>query len=445
MTRSNFLADLLSSVFERGQRRFVSRDSRSIEELCKALLSESGESSGTRLAGAILDRYAELDDEARKRFFALLVEEYDIDTDKVAAAATRYGDSRDGADLAILLEEAEPKRQELLRRVNRAPGATGQLVRMRADLLSLLKENPEFRRADIDFDHLFASWFNRGFLVLRHIDWMTPANILEKIIEYEAVHAIDDWEDLRRRLAPEDRRCFAFFHPSMPDEPLIFVEVALATGIPGSIQDVLSEDRKHVDEDEATAAVFYSISNCQKGLAGVSFGNFLIKQVATDLKQSLPNLKTFVTLSPVPGFNDWLRGQAALDGDEQRADRDEILAILEAGDGGKLSEYSTELTRLAAEYVCLAKRPDGRPADPVARFHLGNGARLERINPQGDLSRKGLAASSGVMVNYLYDLNTVEDNHEAYAHNNEVIVARPIRALLRERPGRKTQRSSENA
>ncbi|MCB1490262.1 MAG: malonyl-CoA decarboxylase [Rhodobiaceae bacterium] len=445
MTRSNFLADILSSIFERRIDLVSGRDGRSIEALCAALLSERGEASGTRIAAAVLDHYLELDEAGKTRFFELLCKSYDIDTAKVIEVAQAYAETGEAGALARLMSEAEPKRQELLRRLNRAPGATGALVRMRADLLDLIADNPALRLADLDFDHLFASWFNRGFLVLRRIDWSTPANILEKIIEYEAVHAIDDWDDLRRRLAPPDRRCFAFFHPAMPDEPLIFVEVALTADIPASIQDVLVETRDHVNEAQATTAVFYSISNCQKGLAGVSFGNFLIKQVATDLSQSLPNLKTFVTLSPVPGFNRWLRAQQETADGAPHPDASDIEAILNAGDVVEITERRALLTRLAAEYLCTAKRQDGRPIDPVARFHLGNGARLERINAGADLSPNGIAASSGVMVNYVYDLKTVEANHEAYAQTLEVNAARSIRALLRDRPARGNQRSVENA
>lgn len=443
MTRSNFLSGLLFSIFERGEGHLSARDGRSFMELCAALMSERGEASGSKIAAVILDRYAELDDKGKKEFFSLLTEEYDIDTDAVLKSAADYAASKDGADLAKVMREAEPRRQELFRRLNRAPGATGALVRMRADLLGYLKENPSFRRTDLDFDHLFASWFNRGFLVLRRIDWNTPAKILEKIIQYEAVHAIGDWDDLRRRLVPEDRRCFAFFHPSMPDDPLIFVEVALTARMADSIQDVLLEGREHVSEEEATTAVFYSISNCQRGLAGVSFGNFLIKQVVTDLSQELPNLRTFVTLSPLPGFNRWLATQATPDADHP--DADEIREILETSSPEGLADKSAVLGRLTAEYLCAAKRDDGSPPDPVARFHLGNGARLERINPGADLSAKGMSESSGVMVNYMYDLKTVEANHEAYAQSREVVASKAVRALLRDRPAKANQRRPENA
>jgi malonyl-CoA decarboxylase len=295
----------------------------------------------------------------------------------------------------------------LIRRLNQVPGATKALVAMRADLLRLGRGEASLEALDLDFRHLFASWFNRGFLVLRPINWQSPAHILEKIIAYEAVHAIDSWEDLRRRVEPADRRCFAFFHPAMPDEPLIFVEVALTTGIAGSVQAVLSGERETLAAEDADTAVFYSISNCQAGLASISFGNSLIKQVAADLSMELPGLKTFVTLSPIPGLAAWMEGNAP------DADRDD----------------DERMRSLAARYLTAAKRPDGLPLDPVARFHLGNGAEVHRVHARADMSDKGLRQSGGVMVNYLYDLGRVAQNHERFAASHEVATSPEIRAL----------------
>jgi malonyl-CoA decarboxylase len=444
MSRTSFLQDLLATIFERGAPRQASNDRRSMKELCAALISERGEASGFSIATAILDRYEKSSPEERSEFVRLLAEEHDIAADAIIAAATAYKAAPDAEILARLVDEAEPPRQELLRRLNRLPGATGRLVKMRQDLLSTLKANSSFRRVDIDFQHLFMSWFNRGFLVLRRIDWTTPANILEKIIAYEAVHAINDWDDLRRRLQPTDRQCFAFFHPAMPDEPLIFVEVALTGDIPGSIDALLSEERQPIAEAEATTAVFYSISNCQRGLAGVSFGNFLIKQVATDLMQSLPNLKTFVTLSPVPGLNRWMREEAQSQdtGEERRA---LLSRLIEAKSTQELESDGQALSALTAEYLVRAKRPDGTPLDPVARFHFGNGASLERIHPFADMSAKGIAQSCGVMVNYRYDLKTVETNHELFAHKGEVTMTRAIRAMLGPEAPKRTTGRIENA
>lgn len=444
MSRTSFLQDLLATIFERTAPRLVGDDRRSLEELAAALISERGEASGTRLAASILDRYEKSPAGEKADFFRLLTEVHDLDAGAVAAAAEAYRASPNAATLARLVEEAEPPRQELLRRLNRLPGATGRLVKMREDLLSTLKEQPDFRRTDLDFQHLFMSWFNRGFLVLRRIDWTTPANILEKIIAYEAVHAINDWDDLRRRLQPSDRRCFAFFHPAMPDEPLIFVEVALTGQLPGSIRSLLSEERTVIPEAEATTAVFYSISNCQRGLDGISFGNFLIKQVATDLMQSLPNLKNFVTLSPVPGLTRWMREEAEAEGAD--GDRRALLTrLIEAKSAEDLSADSAILSALTAEYLVWAKRGDGLPRDPVARFHFGNGASLEAIHPGADPSPRGTAQSCGVMVNYRYDLKTVETNHELFAHKREIVTTRAIRSLAGSRKGPKTSRRTENA
>ena len=301
---------------------------------------------------------------------------------------------------------------------------------MRKQLIPLLKLQPDLRRVDHDFLHLFNSWFNRGFLILRQIDWSTPANILEKIIAYEAVHEIGDWDELRRRLLPEDRRCLAFFHPSMPDDPLIFVEVALTRAVPGSIQALLSSEREPLSSGDADTAVFYSISNCQAGLAGVSFGSFLIKRVAEELSRELPNLTTFVTLSPVPGLVRWIKKAADA--------RPDSLAAQVASDISGNDWLNNEAVRdglqanfatLACEYFGSAKNSRQQPLDPVARFHLGNGAILHRIHWMADTSAKGLSQSAGIMVNYLYELKDIEEHHEAYADHGEIAISKEVRAL----------------
>jgi malonyl-CoA decarboxylase len=308
---------------------------------------------------------------------------------------------------------------------------------MRAELLARIPDRPELELVDRDFEHLFASWFNRGFLVLRRIDWSTPAAILERIIRYEAVHAISDWDDLRRRINPSDRRCFAFFHPSLVDDPLIFVEVALTSGIPAAIAPILADEREPSEPAQASTAVFYSISNCQDGLRGISFGNFLIKQVAEELAREFPSVKTFVTLSPVPGLMGWLeqaRDDAAAElklTPEQR----KALSLLDYGQWSRKSGLARRLEGLvkpvAAHYLVRAKNARGRPLDPVARFHLGNGARLERLNWLADTSPKALADSGGVMVNYRYILKDIEKNHEAYAATGEVVTSSAVRGLLK--------------
>ena len=328
---------------------------------------------------------------------------------------------------------SEPRRQELIRRLNRAPGGTSDLVAMRADLLGVItKDKKHLATLDRDIVHLLSSWFNRGFLVLRRIDWSSPANILEKIIRYEAVHEIRDWDDLRRRIDPVDRRCYAFFHPALLDEPLIFVEVALTEQIPGAIAPLLAEDRTPVAIERARTAVFYSISNTQRGLGGITFGNFLIKQVVEELQRELPKLDTFVTLSPVPGLMPWLKQADDLPvSDEGRA----LLGKLDQPDWAENTELAAQLRSvlepLAAHYFLKARTPKGRLIDPVARFHLGNGARLERIDWLGDLSPKGLRESAGIMVNYLYRPDDIEKNHEAYANRDEVAASSAVKKLLK--------------
>jgi malonyl-CoA decarboxylase len=289
---------------------------------------------------------------------------------------------------------------------------------------------------DDDFLHLFSSWFNRGFLLLRSIDWSTPANLLEKIIRYEAVHTIRDWNDLRARIDSPDRRCYAFFHPALVDEPLIFVEVALTRGIPAAIDPILSAKRDPVEPERATTAVFYSISNCQRGLAGVSFGHFLIKQVVEEVSREIPRLATFITLSPAPNFAEWLKRERAKEGSAALSAEDRAaLAVLDRPDWWR-DEATAEmvqepLLRAAAWYYLHARGARGAPLDSVARFHLGNGARLERLNFLGDMSERALQQSHGLMVNYLYDLEHIEQNHEAYAQQHAIVAASAVTRLVR--------------
>ena len=273
--------------------------------------------------------------------------------------------------------------------------------------------NEDFKILDYGLLRLFKYWFNPSFLVLEKIDWETPANILEKIIEYEAVHEINSWDDLRARLAPIDRQCFAFFHPLIPNDPLIFVEVALTTGIPKSIQKIINLDRQEIEIEDANTAIFYSISNCHNGLLGISFGNFLIKQVASNLKRELPDLNQFMTLSPLPGFMKWMEEYSPISF-ERCTDKN-------------CSE--DELTKNAIKYLTHSERDDGMPNDPVSRFHIGNGASLERINLNADTSEKGMTQSYGVMANYLYDLDVVEENHEIFFKNKVVPVSSEIESL----------------
>jgi malonyl-CoA decarboxylase len=407
-----------------------------LPRLAGQLLSRRGEASGVVIAATILDAYDAAPAEQRLAFLKTLATEFGPDQEKLREAIAAFQAEPGAATISALGIAAEARRQELFRRLNLAPGGTAALVRMRTDILDLMRDNPELEGVDHDFVHLFSSWFNRGFLVLRPIDWTTPANILEKIIRYEAVHEIRDWNDLRNRIEPSDRRCFAFFHPQLADDPLIFVEVALTAGIPDAIAPLLAEDRALLAAKDATTAVFYSISNTQKGLAGVSFGNFLIKQVVEDLKRDLPNLKTFVTLSPVTGFGRWLEAERQADEPTHlsAATIDALAPLDESGweeDPARREALRGPLMSAAASYLLKAKGAGGRPLDPVARFHLGNGARLERIDPFGDLSPKAIRQACGMMVNYLYALDDIEQNHEAFAERGLVAASRAVQRHLR--------------
>jgi malonyl-CoA decarboxylase len=436
-----FLGDLLTSVADRGRaliglERLAGGRNRPIARLCEDLLSGRGEASGMALAQAVLDAFERLDKPGRQSFFAMLQERFGPDHDRLGKAIEAYRADPDPANIAALHLASEPRRQELLRRLNLAPGGTHVLVGMREALFEAIEADSALKSVDSDFRHLFGSWFNRGFLVLRRIDWRTPANVLEKIIRYEAVHEIQGWDDLRRRLEPADRRCFAFFHPQLIDEPLIFVEVALTGEIPRSIGEVLSEEREILPAQAATTAVFYSISNCQEGLRGISFGNFLIKQVAEDLKRELPGLDTFVTLSPVPGFARWLTTLVEEPGDFHLTNQERAELARTPGETISLDDATKArrdklLGQMAAQYLFRARTASGRVIDPVARFHLGNGARLERVNVGGNLSARGLRESHGVMVNYRYDLDDIEINHEAFATRNTVVASSSVRKLLR--------------
>jgi malonyl-CoA decarboxylase len=434
-----FFSDLLSSISERGRtllRRVGSSEAKpdgaELIALCEALLSGRGEASGTAMAREVLDRYHTLDDAERLAFFETLTRDFGPDREKLAEAIESWRSQPSDDDASDLHFASEPRRQELIRRLNRAPGGTSELVTMRSDLLRHMKAHRDLAALDRDVVHLLSSWFNRGFLVLRRIDWSTPANILEQIIRYEAVHEIHDWNDLRRRIDPVDRRCYAFFHPALVDEPLIFVEVALTESIPGAIAPLLAADRRPVPVERARTAVFYSISNTQRGLGGISFGSFLIKQVAEELRRELPKLENFVTLSPVPGFMQWLKqaNEVPVSDDERL-----LLENLDKPDWFENAELGAQLRALleplAAHYFLKARTSKGRLIDSVARFHLGNGARLERINWLGDVSAKGLRESAGIMVNYLYRLEDIEKNHETYANDGEVVASSAVKKLLR--------------
>ena len=405
----SFFGDILTSLFERAPllRGAMADDDKPIEVLCRDLLTSRGDVSGMSLAQLVLDRYADFNDDEKLALFTLLANEMDVSCGDAVSALQAYESAPTAANYAALTKKIEPARLQLIRRLNQTQDATTQLVAMRRDLLRLLDQHPDLAKLDIDFKNLFTTWFNRGFLVLRPITWGSPAHILEKIISYESVHAIQSWDDLRRRLQPDDRRCFAFFHPAMPDEPLIFVEVALTRGTPNSIQTILSETHRSLAAVDADTATFYSISNCQAGLAGISFGNSLIKTVVQHLLRDLPQIKTFVTLSPIPGLVKWLNETNQFD----------------------VASDPQKLAPLAAHYLLEAKHRNGQPRDAVARFHLNNGAFVEAVHADADISANGLAQSCGVMVNYRYDLTKISTNHEAFANQQSVVASKAVKAL----------------
>jgi malonyl-CoA decarboxylase len=432
---------MLQSIADRGraliQRREPARErSAGLVELCEALLSGRGEASGVALAREILARYATLTIGPRIAFFEALENTFGYDTSRIEAAVADWRAAPSPEIAAELHRVSEPRRLELFRRLNLAPGGTAALVHMREQLMDAIEHRDDLAAIDNDFIHLFSSWFNRGFLVLRRIDWSTPASILQKIIQYEAVHEIRDWDDLRRRIDLPDRRCYAFFHPALVDEPLIFVEVALSREIPAAIAPILAVKRDVVDPERATTATFYSITNCQRGLAGVSFGHFLIKQVVEEVSREEGRVSTFVTLSPAPNFAAWLKRERAQEASLALDEEDrQALAALDNPDWWSTPEIAENvrepLLRAAAWYYMRGRNGRGLPVDAVARFHLGNGARLERLNWLGDTSERALAQSYGLMVNYLYDLDYIERNHEAYAQQHAIVAASAVSRLVR--------------
>lgn len=411
---------------------------------CHRLLSVRAEANSPAIAHKIIVELDELTESEQDALFYALAYEFSPDPQVVLSAAQTYAATPTARALAALSSAAEPARQELFRRLNRAPGGTAALVRLRRQLLRRLNKNSDWQSVEADLLHLLSSWFNPGFLEMRRVDWNSPAHLLEQIIQHEAVHAIDGWEDLRRRLQP-DRRCFAFFHAQLANVPLIFVEVALVPAMPDAIAPLIDKNSEITASKQFRVAAFYSISNCEPGLRGVSLGNFLIKRVAEELQRELPQLKTFCTLSPIPGFMNWLtRVDAALAYEglkpATRKRLVEALAHLRKATSSELQSLSREATlqsldkdakeallALASAYLIHESPRAG--GDPVARFHLDNGAKLERINAQANLSAPGLKQSAGVMVNYLYDLDRVEQSHEDFV-NGTVAHARSVGSLI---------------
>lgn len=396
---------------------------------CEVLMGRIGDAARVAVAEQALEAYAALDATQKATFFTQLRDGFNADPDAIRTSFAAYDANPSAATLVPLFNAAEPPRQNLLRRLNTAPGATLKLVGMRADLLNAMRDDPTLAPIDADFSHLFASWFNRGFLRIERIDWSTPAAVLEKIMGYETVHPMKGWQDLRRRLDPADRRFYAFFHPATGNEPLIFVEVALTRDTPAEIAPILTAPR-NTEAEDATTAVFYSINNTLQGLKGVSFGNFLIKQVVAELAAELPALTTFVTLSPAPGFAAWLVG-------DKTPQTTELVTELELGawltDKDEAERLKPQVEAMAARYFTEARTKTGAPRDPVARFHLGNGAAAWRVNWPGDLSDGAVSRAHGLMINYLYEPARIEAQHEAFVRDGTIATGAPLAAILSRR------------
>ena len=413
----SFFQNILSSVMKSTKRlnRFGLKSfgnlHNDINKAVESVMSTSGEVSSIVYAEHLLNLIEKQDDKSLIKFLKNLLLNYDIDTKKLLKDVKIYSSEKNEQNLKKIRSSSEPKWIELFRRLNSTTNGTFRLVKLRERIRSL--KEPDLKTFDSGLLNLFKYWFNPSFLVLEKIDWETPANILEKIIEYEAVHEINSWDDLRARLAPSDRQCFAFFHPLIPNDPLIFVEVALCEDIPKSIEEIIKIDRTEIDIEDANTAIFYSISNCHNGLLGISFGNFLIKKVAKNLKRELPELNQFQTLSPLPGLMKWMEEYAPITF-ERCSDK---------------NCSNDELMKQTVRYLTESNRADGMPNDPVARFHIGNGASLERVNLNADLSSKGLSQSYGIMANYLYDLDVVEENHELFFKNKIVQTSNLIKSI----------------
>jgi len=422
MSKFSFFSNLVDTLFDKKNRKknfsflFEKKQNKSLLEYIENVNDAKGEISALSYSEELLDYLSQCDHKTLVSFFEYLEKDYDLEINSIEEVLKNYNKKKEYNFYKDIKKISESKRSEIFRRLNSTQHGTINLVKLREKLLDLLDKYPNFRKIDFDLSSLFKDWFNRGFLILKPIDWETPANILEKIIEYEAVHQIKSWDELRSRLEPDDRKCFAYFHPAMEDEPLIFIEVALTKNIPAKINEILDPNRLMIKSQEATTAVFYSISNCQKGLQGISFGNFLIKQVAKDLQNNFENLSKFVTLSPVPGFSKWLKSN------------DTILSnkMYNKLSTNKIQKSEAILNENILKYFFISNRIDNLPNDPVARFHIGNGAILERINFLSDTSEKGLEQSLGFMVNYFYNLEEVEINHEKYVVDKKINTSKSL-------------------
>lgn len=425
------LQELIQSVTNVALRR------RTWQDMCRDLLRLKDEATVLKLAQEVLNRYDAFDDSQQLEFFVFLLDEFRVDSAALQAAIEQYQADPSPLNVQVLNRASQPSRRQLFEVFNMTPEGTINLVSMRSTLLGLLKSHPALKAVDKDLELLFSAWFNRGFLSLERVNWETPAFILEKLITYEAVHEISGWDDLHRRVS-SGRRCYAFFHPALPNEPIIFVQVALTDHLAGSIDTLIRDEEARRNEGKANTAIFYSISNCQAGLRGIAFGDLLIKQVVDLISLELPHIKTFATLSPIPGLGQWV--QQALDNDDgalTAAERGAVQKIQQLprdwmDDESLCAEFEPILLPLCAYYLLSEKRRE-LPLDSVARFHLRNGARLERINWMGDASPKGLAESLGLLVNYVYDVGSVTKNHERYVYDESVVCSNAVTQLSKRR------------
>jgi malonyl-CoA decarboxylase len=431
-----FAKNLVDSVADAGEKFLDSRRLRgtsmqTLLKLCEDLISHRGVASGIALGREVVARYSALSDKEKLTFFKELQRRTGPDLSEISKIAAEFVANPTDGVLLKLRKNIRSDRQKLFSRMNMAPNGTNAVVKIREDLLGFIPSNPELKSIDSDLRVLLTAWFNPGFLTLKKIDWHTEASILEKIIRYETVHNIANWNDLKQRLVA-DRRCFAYFHPALEDEPLIFVEVALTRGISNSIQAIISEGSDL--NGDGNTAIFYSINNCQRGLSGIPLGNFLIKTVVNQIAAEMPGVKTFSSLSPIPGFADWLREELHSGKSEFIPEKEKkILRILDEGDWFAhkkiCNELKSPLMKACANYLVSVKRKD-KPVNPVARFHFGNGAQLYRINWMGNNSAHGIEESFGLMVNYLYDLKKIESNHEAYVKRGQLPLSKSVRGLL---------------
>ena len=431
------LRQIISSIADAGKQLFNKKDIKkndldSILSLCDDLISNKGAAFGITVARDITELYQTLSIENKILFFKSINEKYRPSFTKVNEAIDVYKNSQNEKTLSDLFKVSEGKRRELFMRMNMAPNGTSIIVSLREDLLKILKENKDLVSLDEDLKHLFKSWFNPGFLKLKKITWDTKAAILEKIIKYERVHHMKDMNELKRRLG-EDRRFFSYFHPALEDEPIIFVQVALTNGLGRSIQEITKQSSG--DEKKYDTATFYSISNCQEGLSRVTLGNFLIKRVVYEIQEELPHIKNFGTLSPIPGFVDWFSylEESKIKNILGNIKNQDLMFLkskdLKIGDK-RIIDNKEAIIKLVSHYIVNEKNSDGFPVNDVSRFHLGNGAIVEDIIINANISDIGFKRSFGVMVNYLYELKNIEKNHEEYMNKKKVILSDKLKKYL---------------